>query len=140
MYNTHNPEDECPDGTLLSDNAAELPLWLQKHVVPTRKMSGDWYPPRTIHLLLSRLQRYMREKMYPFNQDTPEFKQLMTTYYSYYRELRKEGVGAEAKPTEVLTDNETEQLWASDVLNSSTPENVVFFCNGKNFLLRGGAE
>ena len=51
-----------------------------------------------------------------FCQDTPEFKQLMTTCDSYYRELREQGIGAAAKPTKVLTDDETEQLWASGVM------------------------
>lgn len=50
-----------------------------------------------------------------FLQDTLEFKQLMTTCDSYYRELREQGIGAAAKSTEVLTDDETEQLWASGV-------------------------
>jgi hypothetical protein len=39
----------------------------------------------------------------------------MTTCDSYYRELREQGIGAAAKSTEVLTDDETEQLWASGV-------------------------
>ena len=81
----------------------------------------------------------MRE--YSFNifcQDTSEFKQLMTTCDSYYCELREQGIGAEAKPTEALTDDETEMLWASGVLNSTTPEgllNAVFFCNGNFFFV-----
>ena len=64
----------------------------------------------------------------------------MTTCDTYYRELREQGMGAAAKPTQVLTDDESEILWASGILRSSTPEGPVVFCNGKNFLLHGGTE
>ena len=60
----------------------------------------------------------------PFNifcRESAEFKQLLTTCNSLYRELREQGVGAEAKATEVFTDKEVEMLWSSDVLNPSTP-------------------
>ena len=145
-YNLRHPEEKCPDDVLLCDNPAELSL-LQKYVLSTRKKTEGLYPPCTIHLLLSGIQRFMREnKQHSFNlfcNDTPEFKQLMTTCDTYYRKLREQGMGAAAKPTQVLTDDETEILWASGILSSSTPEgllNAVFFCNGKNFLLRGGTE
>ena len=31
-YNSRHPDDKCPDGVLLSDNPAELLLWMQRYV------------------------------------------------------------------------------------------------------------
>ena len=52
-HNQHHPDNLCQHGVLLSDNAEELAMWLQRYVLGTRKTNGDKYPPRTLHLLLS---------------------------------------------------------------------------------------
>ena len=146
-YNMRHPKDMCPPGVLLSDDGEELSTWLQRYVLGTRKTSGEKYPPRTLHLLLSGLQRYMREqKERPFHilsEDLPPFRKLATTCDSYYRELREAGVGAATKETEVFNMHDMDKLWGSGVLNPYSPQgllNAVFFCNGLNFLLRGGSE
>ncbi len=67
----------------------------------------------------------------------------MTTCDSYFRELRANGVGTESCATKSLTPEDEEKLWATGVLSTDTPQgllNAVFFYNGKNYLLRGGAE
>ena len=99
------------------------------------------------HMLLCGIQRYIREQKEVafniFSTDDPAFKQLMTTCDSLFRELREEGVGASSAPTQTLTDAEIEKLWMSGVLSVNSPQgllNAVFFYNGRNFLLRGGAE
>ncbi len=132
---------------MLSDDAQELSLWLQWYVVSTRKKTGEKYPPKTVYLLLCVLQRYRKErKERPFNlfdPKIPAFKQLQTTCDSYFRELRADGIGAESRATESLTAEDEEKLWATGVLSPDTPQgllNAVFFYNGKNFLLHGGAE
>ena len=67
-HNKCHPDDLCPHGVLLSDNAEEVSLWLQRYILGTCKTNGDKYPPRTLHLLLSGLQPYMREnKEHPFH-------------------------------------------------------------------------
>ena len=113
----------------------------------TRKKTGEKYPPKTVHMLLCGIQRYMREQKEVafniFSMDDPAFKQLMTTCDSLYRELREEGVGAGSAPTQTLADAEIEKLWTSGVLSVDSPQgllNAVFFYNRRNFLLRGGAE
>ena len=127
-YNERHPDAKCPEGVLLSDSAEEVSLWLKKYVLPTRKTTGEKYPPRTIHLLLSGLQRYMSEQkehsFQNFSQNTP-FKQLMTTCDSSYRELCEEGVGATSEETEVPTEEEIERLWASGVLSPDTPQGLL---------------
>ena len=103
-HNQRHPDNLCPHGVLLSDNAEELAMymWLQRYVLGTRKTNGDKYPPRTLHLLLSGLQRYMRKnKDHPFPQDLPPFRKLTNTCDSYYRELREQSVCATTKETGV---------------------------------------
>ena len=146
-YNARHPDSPCPDKLLLVDDAQVLSHWLQKFVLSTRKKSGEKYPPKTIQMLLCGLQRYMKEKKEsPFNIFSTEiaaFKQLMTTLDSLYRELREEGVGATSQPTQLVTDDDIDRLWSSNVLSLDTPQgllNAVFFYNGNNFLLRGGIE
>ena len=93
------------------------------------------------------LQRYMKEEkvcaMNIFDRNDPDFK---CQYYScdnYFQELCADGVGSQSHPTEVLTPADEEKLWQTGVLSVETPKgllNAVFFYNGKNFMLRGGAE
>jgi hypothetical protein len=143
-YNARHPEDRCLDGVLLFSEAS---LWLQRYILGTRKKDGTKYPPKTLHLLLCGLQRYMRDsKDNSFNisdKENPNFKKLYNTCDSYYRQLREEGVINDVKPTEILTKEDEIKLWDSGVLSVSNPQgllNAVFFLNGKNFVLRGGVE
>ena len=61
-----------------------------------------------------------------------------------FKALRKEGVGSKSKHTEIVTKEEENKLWESGVLGlATTPKallRAVFYYNGKNFCLRGGAE
>ena len=88
---------------------------------------------------------YEGKQKHPFNifdRDHPDFKLVVCTCDNYFRELCDEGVGAGSHATEILTPDNEEKLWASGVLSVDTPTallNAVFY-NGKNFLLRGGAE
>ena len=88
----------------------------------------------------------MKQKLQPiniFDRNNPNFKLLFNTCDSYFRELREDGVGCDSKATESLTREDEEKLWSSGVISTSTPRallNAVFFLNGKNFALRGGAE
>ena len=130
-HNERHPDNLCPRGVLLSDNAEEVSLWLQRYILGTCKTNGDKYPPRTLHLLLSGLQRYMREnKEHPFHffsQDSPPFRKLTNTCDSYYRELREQGVGATTKETEVFTRDDIDKLWTCGALNVHTPHECSIF-------------
>ena len=57
-----------------------------------------------------------------FSTDIPAFKQLMTTLDSLYHELREEGVGATLQPTELVTDDDIDRLWSSNVLSWVHPK------------------
>ena len=72
-----------------------------------------------------------------FDREDADFKLLFNTCDNYFRELRVDGVSAEAKATEVLTRDDEEKLWATGVMSpdTCTPKgllNAVFFYNGKN--------
>ena len=78
-----------------------------------------------------------------FDQTNNSFKMLRRTCDSLFRELRQEGVGSSSKSTEPITKDDEQLLWFSGQLDPSTPRgllNAVFFLNGKNCVLRGGAE
>ena len=60
-----------------------------------------------------------------------------------FKNLKSDGVGADAKHTEAISAEEEKQLWESGVLNVSTPTGLlraVFYMCGKCFCLRGGLE
>ena len=116
-------------------------------ILGMRKTNGEKYPPRTLHMLLSGLQRYMREQkenmLHIYCQDLPPFRKLVKTCDSYYCELCKQGVGAATKETEVCSLEAMDKLWGCGVFGADSPRsllNAVFFCIGLNFLLRGGNE
>ena len=59
------------------------------------------------------------------------------------RELRQEGLGTIRKGSSVFTAEEEDSLWKKGVIGLDTPVKLlraVFFYNGINFALRGGAE
>ena len=129
---------------LLSDDVEELSTWLQRFVLGTRKTNVEKYPPRTLHMLLSGLQRYMHEQkkntLHIYCQDLPPFCKLCD---SYYRELCEQGVGAATKETEVCSLEAMDKLWGCGVFGADSPRSLLnagFFCIGLNFLLRGGTE
>ena len=58
-------EDSCPEDLLDSPDTQNLNKWIPRFVTEVRNQKGEPYPPRSINLLLSGLQRYIvyaREK------------------------------------------------------------------------------
>ena len=146
-YNRPNLESPCPNNVLLCNSSSVLAVWLQKYVLSIRKKNGEKYPPKTIYLLLCRLQRYMSEQKPKafdiFDCDDQEFKVLLSRYENYFRELRSEGLGSQSKLTETISKVDEQKLWTTGILSTETLKgllNGVFFYNGKNFVLRGEPE
>ena len=48
---------ECPENLLDDPDSQKLNFWLSRFVTEVRKQDGQPYPPRTIHQILSALQR-----------------------------------------------------------------------------------
>ena len=125
----------------------ELCHWLCLYILETRHTDGKQYPISTIYQLLSAILRHMRE-IDPdcpnfLSKDNHRYRVLHATIDNLSRKLRTEGVGAEVKHTSVISPEEENALWESDVLGVKTPKSLlyaVFYKNGQNVCLRGGAE
>jgi len=51
-------EDSCPEDLLDNPDTHNLNKWIPHFVTEVRNQQGEPYPPRSINLLLSGLQRY----------------------------------------------------------------------------------
>jgi hypothetical protein len=72
-----------------------------------------------------------------------DFSSLHVLLDNLFKELHQQGIGTEKVQAQVITFEEESQLWASGVLGDTNPVsllNAVFYLNGINFTLRGGAE
>ena len=72
-----------------------------------------------------------------------EFKPPKNLCNFIFKKLHSKGIGALLKTTAVFSSDDEKKLWDTNVLNLETPIGLlraVFFYNGKNFCLRGGAE
>ena len=144
--NSNLSQDPVPDNLLETSDESVLNLWLSCYVVETRNGNGEPYPPSTIYQLLSALLRSMRDNnpnCLNFLDKNPKFKMLHGTLNSHFRKLHEVGVGTKVKHSEIISKEEENTLWSSGVMGAQSPcslLNAVFFCNGKNFCLRGGEE
>ena len=136
--------DKCPDNVF--DNKDKACKWLCKFVAEVRKSDGSEYTPRSIYLLLAGLQRSIR-RSHPKEEinifSGHEFKELKKVCDAVFKKLHSKGIGSTKKSASVLGPEEEKKLWDTGVLSLSTPTGLlhaVFFYNGKNFCLRGGAE
>jgi hypothetical protein len=139
------PDNPVPDKILESKDTGQICKWLCRFATEARKKDGTPYPPKTIHHYIIGIQRYIRQKMKTSVNllADPDFLPLQNLLDALYRKLHAAGVGTTSKKTPVLTMEDEKHLWESKALNPDTPEGLlrsVFFLNGKNFCLRGGAE
>ena len=140
------PNEPVPSKILEGRDRASLCTWLCKFSVEVRKVDGTPFPPKSIQHYLVGVQRFIRskegcEELNIFTDS--DFLPLRKLLDALYRKLHSEGIGCSSKQTEVLTDQDEEKLWNTGALDPETPQgllNCVFFLNGKNFCLRGGAE
>ena len=139
--------EQCPLELLEKPDAHSLNYWLSRFVVEMRRADGDPYPPTTISNVLAGIYRYCKS----FVPDCPNFmdrknhrfRDLTGALQVRYRQLRKEGVGTVVKHAAVVTAEEEDALWKSDVIGEGSPlalQRAIFFYVGKCFCLRGGEE
>ena len=117
------------------------------YVLETRRTDGKRYPISTVYQLLTGILRHMRsvDSQCPNFLDKTNFafKQLHAAIDNFGRQLRLEGIGTEVKHASIISPREENYLWEAGVLGVENPKSLlfaVFYCNGKNFCLRGGAE
>ena len=150
--NREFPDEQCPLDLIESPpwDCSALSYWLARFGCETRNALGRKYPATTVFSLLSALLRQMRviDADCPNFLDTKDtrFQEMHSILDTYFRELRKIGVGADVKQTSLISKDEESTLWEKGVLGVlgiDTPEcllRAVFFYNGKTFCLRGGKE
>ena len=81
-------------------------------------------------------------KAYKFLQD-PDFLQIKNTLNGLMKDRAKEGLGNQPKQAEVITLAEEERMWATGVLGSDNPTqllNTLIYFIGLNFALRSEQE
>ena len=116
--NQRFPEARCPDNVFSSKEVACE--WLCKYITETRKAYGTEYTPRSLYLLLSGIQWYVR-KVNPKMQfnlfSDQEYKPLRNLCDSVFKKLHSKGIGASLKTTAVLSSDDEKKLWDTNVLN-----------------------
>ncbi len=94
--------EKCPQNLLEEMDSKKLNYWLAVFLVETRMVTGESYPPTTLHSIMSGLLRYMRTVNAGrcpnfFARNNADFVTLQNTMDSVFRTLRKEGIGSEKK-------------------------------------------
>ena len=100
--NTSFPEDPVPVDLLGKANTDELNKWLSFFFLETRNQKGEKYPPKTLYQLMCGLLRYARLQIDPnypnfLDVKNTSFRPLQNTMDNVFKQLRKEGIGAEKK-------------------------------------------
>ena len=113
-------------------------------IFEVRKKNGEEFPPKTLHHLISGIQRYAR--MNGKNIDVfkdAEFSEMRVCLDSEMKRLQKSGLGSKTRKAEPLTIEEEELLWSKGLLGSGSPQALVdtmLVMNGLYFALRSGGE
>ena len=127
-------EEQCPSDLFETPDPVQINFWLSRFVAEVRKQNGEPYPPRSIQLILSALQR----KMLDTNPEAPKFMDQSVTVFrglhrtcdSVYREFHKQGIGTTVRHTAVFSVEEENKLWEDGVLAITSPkalQRAVFF-------------
>ena len=122
----------------------DLEKRLSNFIFEVRKKNGDEFPPKTLHHLISGIQRHLR--MNGKNVDLfkdPEFADMRVCLDSEMKRLQKSGLGSKTKKAVPLTIDEEELLWSKGLLGSGSPQILVdtmLVMNGLYFALRSGSE
>ena len=139
--------EKCPANLLEQCTAEKVNFWLCHFVVEARRSDGKPYPSATLYQLLAGLLRYARSNSVDFpnflDKTDLRFRELRAACDNVARQLRKDGVGAEVKHTEVITTEEEAKLWESGTIGINDPlplVRAVFYYIGKTLCLRGGQE
>ena len=140
-------EEKCPPNILTNGNVDDLNYWLPRFVNEVRKSDGCAYLHRSIHQLLSGLQRYMlgQNHLLPkfMDRHNPVFRPIHNVCDSVFRELHCSGIGTSVRHTGLITEDEESKLCDYGILGIHNPKSLqraVFFYIGKRCCVRGGDE
>ena len=122
----------------------DLDSILQSFFAEIRKSDGTEYEPECLRVMLSAIDRYLREK-------GREYSILIDKMFDNCRkvlngkaiELREKGMGKRKNKSDPLTSDEEEQLWKLKVLGSNNPKSLnytIFYLISQQFGTRGCQE
>ena len=124
----------------------ELQQLLSKFTLEVRKVTGEPYPPNTLHHIICGLLRFfLRQNGKPeidFFRDK-EFAEFRIVLDSEMKRLRRERVCSRGRKAKPMSPEEEEILWSKGILGCHSPKsllNTIFFQNGVNFALRSGRD
>lgn len=122
----------------------ELDDVLQTFFAEIRKSDGTEYEPECLRVMLSAMDRYLRDK-------GREYSILKDKMFTSFRkvlngkaiELREKGMGKRKNKSDALTTDEEEQLWQLRVLGDNNPKSLnytIFYLLSQQFGTRGCQE
>ena len=132
-----------PDGLLHSHDAGIVCKYLCLYVLETRKEDGTQYPPSTLRVLVSGLNRVLQQNKAPFSvldKSNPNFRDLLKTLDSVSSNLHRDGIGVYKDSANVITADHEQLFWDRGLLGMTSPKQLqetAFFYMGLNFVLRG---
>ena len=126
---------------LSSMSASAIEEQLCQFVMEARWQDGKPYPPRSVYVIITRLQRYLRnEGRREVSESDPTYARLCLALDARMKELTSSGVTKQAEP---LSEEHERMLWEKGIFTTETGMGlcyIVFFYNCKLFGLRGGDE
>ena len=120
--------------------------YLRYFVLEARSHDGTKYSPATICLILSGLNRILKESKAPFNifdKLNSCFRELHLTLDCVTSTLHHEGIGVIKNTAAVILFEDEELFWTSEVFGYHSPkalQRAVFYSVGLHFVLRGVQE
>ena len=111
----------------------------------TRREDGKPYPPSTIRVLVSGLNRILQANEAPFSvldKSNRDFRPLFNTLVTVSSDLHQ-GVGMTKDSAQVILAEHKELFWVKGLLGYSSPkllQHMVFFYMGLNFIPQGAQE
>ena len=113
-------------------------------IFEVRKKNGEEFPPKTLHHLISGIQRYarMNERNIDVFNDA-KFSEMRVCLDSEMKRLQKSGLGSKTRKAEPLTIEEEELLWSKGLLGGGSPQALVdsmLVMNCLYFALRSGSK
>lgn len=122
----------------------DLDSILQSFFAEIRKSDGTEYEPECLRVMLSAMDRYLKEKgrEYSILKDKA-FENCRKVLNGKAIELREKGMGKRKNKSDPLTSNEEEQLWKLKVLGANNPKSLnytIFYLISQQFGTRGCQE
>ena len=124
----------------------QIDFWFSRFVCEIRKGDGSEYPGSTLKLLISGLQRHLREVcgLYSLSIfECHDFMSFRSVLNGKMKSLSREGVGLHRNQAEPVSVKQEEMLWEKGIFDVSTSKgllNICYFYNCKIFGLRASDE